>query len=97
MVGTQAGKIQVSESVSEYIQQDFVTERQANPAITSDDLIRRMGIARFVTSLAFILFRRLMEPVGNRLYALSLHHAELSVDVWERAKALDERRKARLV
>ncbi|KAI0811039.1 putative alanine racemase-domain-containing protein [Irpex lacteus] len=77
VVGSRAGKVQVTEATSQYIQQDFVRDRQQNPAITSDDLIRRMTIAK--------------------LYALSLHETELSVDTWERAKALDERRIARLV
>ena len=30
----------------QYIQQDFVSDRQRNKAITSDDLIRRMAVAR---------------------------------------------------
>ncbi|KAI0085418.1 mini-chromosome maintenance replisome factor-domain-containing protein [Irpex rosettiformis] len=77
VVGSRAGKVQVTEATSQHIQQDFVNDRRQNPAITSDDLIRRMTIAK--------------------LYALSLHEIELSIDTWERAKALDERRKARLV
>ncbi|TCD63889.1 hypothetical protein EIP91_004798 [Steccherinum ochraceum] len=77
VVGARCGKITVSESTSEYIQQDFVRDRQQNKTITSDDLIRRMTVAK--------------------LYALSCHASELTIDIWERAKALDERRRARLV
>lgn len=76
VVGARGGKVQVPESTSEYIQQDFVRDRQQDKSITSDDLIRRMMIAK--------------------LYALSLHHTELTVDTWERAKALDKRRLDRL-
>lgn len=76
VVGAQNGKVNVSEATSEYIQQDFVRDRQKDKAITSDDLIRRMTVAK--------------------LYALSMHQTELTIDVWERAKAFDERRKARV-
>lgn len=48
LIGSQSGKVQVSQSLSEYIQKDFVDERRQNPAVTSDDLIRRMAIAKFV-------------------------------------------------
>lgn len=51
VIGAQSGKVQVSESVSEYIQKDFVNERQENPAVTSADLIRRMTIAKWVNRL----------------------------------------------
>ncbi|KAK7693128.1 hypothetical protein QCA50_002694 [Cerrena zonata] len=77
VVGAQRGKVQVKEATSEYIQQDFVSERQRNKAITSDGLIRRMTIAK--------------------LYALSMHLEEVTIDVWERAKAFDEKRIARLI
>ncbi|KAI0075471.1 hypothetical protein K474DRAFT_1664215 [Panus rudis PR-1116 ss-1] len=76
IVGAQSGKVQVSEATSEYIQQDFVTERQRNKAVTGDDLIRRMTVAK--------------------LYALSQHKTELTIDIWEQAKTLDEQRLARL-
>ncbi|GJE86827.1 mini-chromosome maintenance complex-binding protein [Phanerochaete sordida] len=76
VVGAQQGKVQVSAAISEYIQQDFVRDRQQDKAITSEDLIRRMTVAK--------------------LYALSMHQTELTVDIWERAKAFDERRRARL-
>jgi len=70
-----AGKVQVDETAAEYIQNDFVRERQDDKSITADDLILRMTIAR--------------------LLALSLHEKEVNVKIWERAKALDGRRKAR--
>ncbi|PCH38721.1 hypothetical protein WOLCODRAFT_115930, partial [Wolfiporia cocos MD-104 SS10] len=46
VVGARAGKVKVSEETSEYIQQDFVRDRQQDSSITSDDLIRRMTVAR---------------------------------------------------
>ena len=48
LVGSQFGKVQVGEAVSNYIQRDFVNDRQRDPNITSDDLIRRMTIAKCV-------------------------------------------------
>ncbi|CAL1703945.1 unnamed protein product [Somion occarium] len=76
VVAAQRGKVHVSEATSEYIQQDFVIERQQNKAVTSEDLIRRMTVAK--------------------LYTLSMHRPELTIDIWEQAKAFDERRLARL-
>ncbi|KAJ3553347.1 hypothetical protein NM688_g3664 [Phlebia brevispora] len=79
IVGAQQGKVRVGKETSEgmqYIQQEFVRDRQQDQSVTSDDLIRRMTVAK--------------------LYALSLHEEELTVDTWERAKACDERRKARV-
>ncbi|KAH9951487.1 mini-chromosome maintenance replisome factor-domain-containing protein [Amylocystis lapponica] len=77
VVGARAGKVGVCEETSEYIQRDFVRERQRDKTVTSEDLIRRMTVAK--------------------LYALSKHETNLSVDMWERAKSFDERRRARLV
>jgi len=71
------GKIQLEEAASEYIQNDFVRERQDDKSLSADDLIIRMTIAR--------------------LLALSLHEKEVTVDIWERAKAFDGRRKARVL
>ncbi|KIP01863.1 hypothetical protein PHLGIDRAFT_79981, partial [Phlebiopsis gigantea 11061_1 CR5-6] len=76
VVGAQTGKVHVGETTAEHVQQDFVRDRQQDAAVTSEDLIRRMTVAK--------------------LYALSLHAPELTVDIWERAKAFDERRRARL-
>jgi len=70
-----AGNVQVRDAASEYIQNDFVRERQDDKNVSTDDFILRMTIAR--------------------LLALSLQESEMTVDVWERAKALDGRRKAR--
>lgn len=92
MVAAKAGKVQVREAASEvsnlfqcmassddlalqYIQNDFVHERQDDKNVSTDDLIMRMTIAR--------------------LLSLSLQESEMTIDVWERAKALDGRRKAR--
>ncbi|KAL6309164.1 mini-chromosome maintenance replisome factor-domain-containing protein [Sparassis latifolia] len=76
ILGARTGRVAVSEETSEYIQSDFVRERKRDTAVTSDDLIRRMTVAK--------------------LYALSMHETELTVDVWERAKALDQHRLALL-
>ncbi|KAJ3482504.1 hypothetical protein NLI96_g6944 [Meripilus lineatus] len=46
-----SGKIQVNDATSEYIQEDFVRERQRNKSVTSDDLIRWMTIAKRVACL----------------------------------------------
>ncbi|THH31765.1 hypothetical protein EUX98_g2426 [Antrodiella citrinella] len=77
IAGARSGKVSVTETTSAYIQQDFVRDRQADKSITSEDLIRRMTVAK--------------------LYALSCHATELTIDMWERSKALDDRRKARLL
>lgn len=66
----------IPESVSEYIQNDFVDRRQTNKeAYTQDDLQLRIGIAR--------------------LLCASLGREQLDVDAYNRAKELDEQRKAR--
>ncbi|CCM03825.1 uncharacterized protein FIBRA_05974 [Fibroporia radiculosa] len=46
VVGARSGKVQVDEATSEYIQRDFVRDRQQDKSITSDDLIRRMTVAK---------------------------------------------------
>ncbi|KZT03570.1 uncharacterized protein LAESUDRAFT_729151 [Laetiporus sulphureus 93-53] len=74
IVGARVGDVQVNEETSRYIQREFVRERQQDQTVTSDDLIRRMTVAK--------------------LYALSLHETDLTVDIWERAKAFDERRRS---
>ncbi|OCH95277.1 hypothetical protein OBBRIDRAFT_767998 [Obba rivulosa] len=76
VVGARFGKVQVTQEVSEYIQSDFVRERQQDKSMTSDDLIRRMTVAK--------------------LFALSHHKPDLTVDLWERTKVLDRQRLARL-
>ena len=81
--------------LSQFIQNEFVRDRQQNTSVTSDDLIRRMTIAKYVVCL----WNGIHGTNGsscNRLYALLLHEQELTIDTWERAKALDERRKTRL-
>ncbi|KAI0710385.1 mini-chromosome maintenance replisome factor-domain-containing protein [Cerioporus squamosus] len=76
VVGARCGKVQVPEATSEYIQAQFVRERQGNRSVTADDLIRWMTV--------------------SKLYALSLHEATLSVETWQRAKALDDLRRTLL-
>ncbi|KAH9925300.1 putative alanine racemase-domain-containing protein [Fomitopsis serialis] len=46
IAGARSGRVQVNEETSEHIQQDFVRERQQNQSVTSDDLIRRMTVAK---------------------------------------------------
>ncbi|OBZ75868.1 Mini-chromosome maintenance complex-binding protein [Grifola frondosa] len=46
LLRARSGKVQVSGPISEYIQSDFVRDRQQDKAVTSDDLIRRMTIAK---------------------------------------------------
>ncbi|KAI0798102.1 mini-chromosome maintenance replisome factor-domain-containing protein [Abortiporus biennis] len=75
IVGARSGKIQITEDVSKFIQQDFVNDRKEDPSVTSDDLMRRMTIAK--------------------LYALSMHQENLTADLWNKAKSLDERRRLR--
>ncbi|KAJ7702444.1 putative alanine racemase-domain-containing protein [Mycena rosella] len=78
--GAKIGSVTIGETVAEYIQEDFVAERKAAPtpaeAVTSDDLIHRMMIAR--------------------LFTLSMHQSEVSIDIWERVKTLEAARKTRL-
>ncbi|KAJ7184146.1 putative alanine racemase-domain-containing protein [Mycena filopes] len=51
--GAKIGSVTIGESVGEYIQEDFVKERKAAAtpaeAVTSDDLIHRMMVARLLT------------------------------------------------
>ncbi|KAF8314823.1 uncharacterized protein EI90DRAFT_2947780 [Cantharellus anzutake] len=51
--GAKQGKVQISEEISQFIQQDYVRGRQSSPSpVTSDDLILRMSLARLM-SLSF--------------------------------------------
>ncbi|KAJ7470418.1 putative alanine racemase-domain-containing protein [Mycena latifolia] len=79
--GAKIGSVTIGDSVAEYIQEDFVSERKTAPtpaeAVTSEDLIHRMIIARLLT--------------------LSMHQTEVSINIWERVKALEATRKMRLV
>ncbi|KAJ7093101.1 putative alanine racemase-domain-containing protein [Mycena epipterygia] len=78
--GAKLGSVTIGETVAEYIQEDFVSERKAAPspaeAPTPDDLIHRMMVARLLT--------------------LSMHQSEVTIDVWERVKALEAIRESRL-
>ncbi|KAJ7168060.1 mini-chromosome maintenance replisome factor-domain-containing protein [Mycena crocata] len=78
--GAKMGNVTIGESVAEYIQEDFVSERKAAPtpaeAVTSDDLIHRMMVARLLT--------------------LSMHQHEVSIEIWERVKVMEATRKRRL-
>ncbi|KAJ7043326.1 putative alanine racemase-domain-containing protein [Mycena alexandri] len=78
--GAKIGNVTIGENVAEYIQEDFVAERKAAAtpagAVTSDDLIHRMMVARLLT--------------------ISLHKTEVTTDIWERTKAMEAARRARL-
>ncbi|KAF8892672.1 mini-chromosome maintenance replisome factor-domain-containing protein [Infundibulicybe gibba] len=83
--GAKVGTVTVGENVAQYIQDDFVTERKTKAqqgegkngeAISAEDLIHRMLIARLMT--------------------LSVHEPDVSVEIWEKTKALDARRRGRL-
>ncbi|KAF9505973.1 hypothetical protein BS47DRAFT_1399926 [Hydnum rufescens UP504] len=47
--GAKTGKVTVGDDVSEYIQTDFVRQRQQVQGINSDDLVLRMSVARLMT------------------------------------------------
>lgn len=70
----------------QYIQQDFVRDRQQNQTITSDDLIRRMTVAKCVLLLLLTVDCWHTDTVAVRLYALSMHEKELTVEVWDRRR-----------
>ncbi|KAL1741169.1 hypothetical protein HDZ31DRAFT_46020 [Schizophyllum fasciatum] len=72
--GAMIGNAKVGDAAAEYIENDFVKERQAS-TMTADDLILRMQLAR--------------------LLALSYHVPEVSVEIWQKTRALELERKAR--
>ncbi|KAJ7684781.1 hypothetical protein DFH06DRAFT_1027944, partial [Mycena polygramma] len=77
--GAKMGSVTIGDTVAEYIQEDFVSERKAAStpakAVTSDTLIQRMTVARLLT--------------------LSMHQSDVSIAIWERTKALEAAREAR--
>jgi len=60
--------VQVGEAASEYIQNDFVQERQNDKSVTADDLIMRMAIARLVA--LSLREKEINEDVWDRAKAL---------------------------
>jgi hypothetical protein len=96
---------------SQFIQDDFVKERQAASSnknagktgvVTSDDLITRMMVAKYVFFALDVGDVRTLRaddfcPYVHRLLAATLHEPEVTTEVWERAKSLDAQRKARLL
>jgi len=56
--GAKAGNVQVRESMSEHIQENFVQERQQNGSMTSEDLIHRMTTARYVSFISRVGINR---------------------------------------
>ncbi|KAF8582639.1 hypothetical protein K439DRAFT_1635083 [Ramaria rubella] len=49
--GAKIGDVKVTEEISEHIQADFVKERRRNSAMTADDLMIRISIARLLALL----------------------------------------------
>ncbi|KAI0269853.1 mini-chromosome maintenance replisome factor-domain-containing protein [Gloeopeniophorella convolvens] len=75
ILGAKTGKIEVTEAVSEHIQNDFVEQRKANSAMSSEDLKQLITIARLI--------------------GLTMRESAVTVEIWEHAKELNKRRKAR--
>ncbi|KAI0061668.1 hypothetical protein BV25DRAFT_1992016 [Artomyces pyxidatus] len=75
IVSAKTGKIEVGESTSQHIQDEFVQERKADSSVSSDDLKQAISVARLI--------------------GLSMQEKEVNIKVWERAKELEKRRKAR--
>ncbi|KAG8906056.1 hypothetical protein FRB99_007713 [Tulasnella sp. 403] len=77
--GAMSGAVKVTESLSKYIQADFVKERSESASkatnITPDDLILRMNLVR--------------------LLALTYHETEVTKDMWDKVKMLDQSRRDR--
>jgi len=78
--GAKIGNVSISEKTAEFVQEDFVKERKAASA-PSDAL-----------SSADLVHRMMLA----RLLALSLQETEISVSIWEKAKALETKRKTRV-
>lgn len=81
-------------SRQKYVQDDFVKQRQNDKTVSTDDLIHRMTVAKCVGN------HRLKAKRANnhsRWMALSQHEVGVTVDIWERVRELDNRRKTRLV
>ncbi|TFK25023.1 hypothetical protein FA15DRAFT_668897 [Coprinopsis marcescibilis] len=84
--GAKISSVGLDGSTAEFIQDDFVKERQAAQShknvgkaegmVTSDDLIIRMMVAKTM--------------------AASLHRTEVSAEIWERAKWLENLRQTRV-
>lgn len=92
--------IWVIDQPSQFIQDDFVNQRSASTTtgkeITSDDLVHCMIMARSVKFFSTGLKCERSHDVNNRLLALSYHEKLVTKEMWEEAKALETRRKARI-
>lgn len=85
----------------QYIQLDFVHERaqgSSKPSpITPDDLRLRMNIARYVHSRSGGCDQSDMtSSLFLRILSLTYHGSEVTESMWDKVKALDDARKARL-
>ncbi|KAJ7349355.1 mini-chromosome maintenance replisome factor-domain-containing protein [Mycena albidolilacea] len=74
------GSVTIGDTVAEYIQEDFVKERKAA-----------------ATPAAAVTSEHLIHRMTvARLLTLSMHQSEVSIDIWERAKAMEAARETRL-
>ena len=84
----------------QFIQDDFVNQRSASittgKEITSDELVHWMITARSVNLSTGLECER-SHDVYYRLLALSYHERFVTKEIWEEAKALEAKRKARIV
>ncbi|KAJ6500365.1 mini-chromosome maintenance replisome factor-domain-containing protein [Mycena sanguinolenta] len=78
--GAKMGSVTIGDTVAEYIQEDFVKERKA--AATPAEAITSDHLIHRMTVA--------------RLLTLSMHQSEVTIDIWERVKALETVREARL-
>ncbi|KAJ6618233.1 putative alanine racemase-domain-containing protein [Mycena sp. CBHHK59/15] len=74
--GAKMGSVTVGEPVAERTSWPRERPPPVAGAVTSDDLIHRMTVARLLT--------------------LSMHQSEVSIEIWERVKALEKTRETRL-
>ncbi|KAF9452815.1 hypothetical protein P691DRAFT_803108 [Macrolepiota fuliginosa MF-IS2] len=79
--GSKIGTVTINDEVAQYIQDDFVKERKATGSGDKDLAITSDDLIRCMMTA--------------RLLALSYHESLVTKDVWEEAKALEARRKAR--
>ncbi|KAF5324555.1 hypothetical protein D9611_004471 [Ephemerocybe angulata] len=83
--GGKIANITLEESTAKFIQDDFVKERQAASS-------KNAGKTGDVVTSDDLIIRMMVA----KLLAASYHRPEVTREIWEEAKALDERRKARL-
>jgi hypothetical protein len=93
-----APRIVLEAGLADFIQDDFVAERRSSQeckeeAVTSDDLITWMALAKYILCFSFNLQCSIC---WFRVIALSMHKLEVSKDIWEKAKTMEKRRRRRV-